>query len=96
MFGVPHEDVAVATDAGADGLEEAEAGVCGDGSVGRGASALEDVDGGQGGEGMRGAGGPVAAVDGGARGEAGSVDAVAWVDIGTIEVVRAFGLEFGQ
>ena len=50
-LGVPDHGEAVAADAGAGGLEEAEAGVGGDRRVDGRAAALQDFDGGQGGEG---------------------------------------------
>jgi len=96
LLGVPHEDVAVSADAGADGFKEAEAGVGGYGSVGGGASALKDVNGGHCGEGVCGAGGSVAAVDGGACGEAGSVDTVTRVDVGAEEALGALRLKFWE
>ncbi len=90
---VPEHGVAVATDAAGGGFDEAEDGVGGDGGVDCGAAFFQDLDCCEGGERMRGSGGSAATHGGGAAGEAGSGDAVAGVDVGTVESFCTCGLE---
>jgi len=90
---VPDEREAVTADARADGFDETEHSVGGNGCIDSRAAALEGRYGGLRGDWMRGAGGATASQGGRACGEACAGGAIAGVDIGAREALVAGSLE---